>query len=150
MGNEIPKPKVTLIPAAVRPLKKVAIYCRVSTTHESQEESLDIQIKTLKQIVANNPKWKLYDIYSDKDSGGNVFRPGFQKLIFDCYENRIDIVLVKTISRFARNTVDLLETVSRLKGLGVEIIFQQENIRTSEAENDNTYICIERNCPSRK
>ncbi len=67
MSNER-QPKVTLIPAAVRPFKKVAIYCRVSTTHESQEDSLDIQIKTLKQIVASNPKWKLYDIYSDKDS----------------------------------------------------------------------------------
>ncbi len=96
---------------------------------------MDIQIKTLKQVVENNPKWKLYEIYSDKDSGGNVARYGFQKLISDCYENRIDIVLVKTISRFARNTVDLLETVSRLKGLGVEIIFQ-ENLRTSEADND--------------
>jgi DNA invertase Pin-like site-specific DNA recombinase len=95
-----------------------------------------IQIKTLKQYVAYNPKWKLCDVYTDKDSGGNVARPGFQKLIFDCYENRIDIVLVKTISRFARNTVDLLETVSRLKGLGVEIIFYQENLRTSEADND--------------
>jgi len=114
----------------------VAIYCRVSTTHEAQEESLDIQIKTLKQVVADNPKWMHYHVYSDKDFGGNVFRPDFQKLIFDCYENRIDIVLVKTISRFARNTVDLLETVSRLKGLGIEVIFHQENLRTSEADND--------------
>lgn len=57
-------------------------------------------------------------------------------MISDCYENRIDIVLVKTISRFARNRVDLLETVSRLKGLGVEIIFHQENLRTSETDND--------------
>ncbi len=136
MSTENPKPKVSLIPAAVRPFKRVAIYCRVSTTHDSKYESLDIQIKTLKQIVEYNPKWKLYDIYSDKDSGGNVARPGFQKLIFDCYENRIDIVLVKTISRFARNTVDLLKTVSRLKGLGVEIIFHQENLRTSEVDND--------------
>ena len=136
MSNEIPKPKVAVIPANMKPHKKVAVYCRVSTTHESQEESLDIQIKTLKQVVATNPKWKLHNVYTDKDSGGNVARPGFQKLIFDCYENRIDIVLVKTISRFARNTVDLLETVSRLKGLGVEIIFNQENLRTSEADND--------------
>ena len=50
----------------------------------------------------------LYEVYTDKDSGGNVARYGFQKMIFDCYENRIDIVVVKTISRFARNTVDLL------------------------------------------
>lgn len=57
-------------------------------------------------------------------------------MIFGCYENRIDIVVVETISRFAGNTVDLLETVSRLKSLGVEIIFHQENLRTSETDND--------------
>lgn len=136
MENEKPKMTVTMIPAKSQGLKMVAIYCRVSTTHEAQEESLDIQIKTLKQVVADNPKWMLYRVYSDRDSGGNVFRPDFQKLIFDCYENRIDIVLVKTISRFARNTVDLLETVSRLKGLGIEVIFHHENLRTSEADND--------------
>jgi DNA invertase Pin-like site-specific DNA recombinase len=136
VDNEISKMKVTIIPPKRQPLKKVGIYCRVSTTHESQDESLDIQIKTLKQFVAYNPKWELCEVYTDKDSGGNVFRPGFQKMIFDCYDNRINIVLVKTISRFARNTVDLLETVSRLKGLGVEIIFHQENLRTSEADND--------------
>lgn len=136
MENENPKMTVTMIPAKSQGLKMVGIYCRVSTTHEAQEDSLDIQIKTLKQVVADNSKWKLYHVYSDKDSGGNVFRPDFQKLIFDCYENRVDIVLVKTINRFARNTVDLLETVSRLKGLGIEVIFHQENIRTSEADND--------------
>lgn len=136
MENEKPKMTVTMIPAKSQGLKMVAIYCRVSTTHEAQEDSLDIQIKTLKQVVAYNPKWMLYHVYSDKDSGGNVFRPDFQKLIFDCYENRVDIVLVKTISRFARNTVDLLETVSRLKGLGIEVIFHHENLRTSEADND--------------
>ncbi len=136
MEKEKPKMKITMIPAKSQGLKMVGIYCRVSTTHEAQEDSLDIQIKTLKQVVADNPKWMLYRVYSDKDSGGNVFRPDFQKLIFDCYENRIDIVLVKTISRFARNTVDLLETVSRLKGLGIEVIFHHENLRTSEADND--------------
>lgn len=136
MSDETPKLKVMIIPADKQPLKMVAIYCRVSTTYDSQDESLDIQVKSLKQVVANNPKWKLYNVYTDKDSGGNVARHGFQKMIFDCYENRIDIVVVKTISRFARNTVDLLETVSRLKGLGVEIIFYQENLRTSESDND--------------
>lgn len=136
MENEKPKMTVTMIPAKSHGLKMVAIYCRVSTTHEAQEDSLDIQIKTLKQVVADNPKWMLSRVYSDKDSGGNGFRPYFQKLIFDCYENKVDIVLVKTISRFARNIVDLLETVSRLKRLGIEVIFHQENLRTSEADND--------------
>lgn len=136
MSDKTPKLKVTMIPATRQPKKRVGIYCRVSTTHESQDESLDIQIKMLKQFIENNPKWNLYEVYTDRDSGGNVARHGFQKMISDCYENRIDIVLVKTISRFARNTVDLLETVRRLKGLGVEIIFHQENLRTSDADND--------------
>jgi site-specific DNA recombinase len=71
-------------------------------------------------------------------------------LIFDCYENKVDIVLVKTISRFARNTVDLLETVRRLKSLGIEIIFHKENIRTSESSDDMLLVGIERNRPSSK
>jgi site-specific DNA recombinase len=97
---------------------------------------LEIQVKTLKQFIAYNPKRKLYGAYTDRDSGDNVAPHGFQKMISDCYENRIDIVLVKTISRFVRNTADLLETVRRLKGLGVEIIFHQENLHTSEVDND--------------
>ena len=99
---------------------------------------MDTQIKTFKKYAAYNLKWKLYDIYIDKDTGGSVARPGFKKMMFDCYGNRIDIVLVKTISRFSQNIVDLLylKTVSRVKGLGVEIIFYRENLRTGETDND--------------
>lgn len=136
MPDEIPQKRIRFIPAKMQLYKKVAIYCRVSTTHESQDESIEIQTKILKQVVAANPGWILFNVYSDNDSGGNVSRHGFQQLIFDCYENKFDIVLVKTISRFARNTVDLLETVHRMKGLGVEVIFHQENVRTSEAGDD--------------
>ena len=136
MTDSIAERKIRVIPATVKYIKRVGIYCRVSTMHESQDESLEIQIKTLEQIVATTPGWMLFNVYSDKDTGGNVFRPGFQQLIFDCYEDKFDIVLVKTISRFARNTVDLLETVRRLKGLGVEVIFHQENVRTSEDGDD--------------
>lgn len=133
MQNESRRRTVNVIPPDINPLKKVAIYCRVSTTHESQEESLDIQIESLKYVVDGTPGWSLYKVYSDRDSGGNLFRPGFQELIFDCYENLIDIVLVKYISRFARNTVDMLDTVHRLKGLGIEVIFHEEHIRSFEA-----------------
>ncbi|WP_341478061.1 recombinase family protein [Clostridium thermarum] len=87
-------------------------------------------------IVKNNSKWSLFKVYADKDSGGNTFRSGFQSMIFDCYENLIDIVLVKSISRLARNTVDLLETVNKLRSMGIEMIFDKENIRTSEVDND--------------
>lgn len=75
-------------------------------------------------------------MYTDKDSGGNAFHFGFQSMIFDCYENLIDIVLVKSISRLARNTVDLLETVNKLRSMGIKMMFHQENIRTSEVDND--------------
>ncbi|KGM94332.1 recombinase family protein [Clostridium botulinum] len=136
MVNNGSNPKITYIPAKIAPNKRVAIYCRVSTNHNSQEESLEVQIEGLKLIVKSNPKWSLFKVYTDKDSGGNAFRYGFQSMIFDCYENLIDIVLVKSISRLARNTVDLLETVNRLRSMGIEMIFDQENIRTSEVDND--------------
>lgn len=128
--------RITFIPAKKKSNKKVAIYCRVSTNHHSQEESLEAQMEGLKQIVKNNSDWSLFKVYTDKDSGGNTFRFGFQNMIFDCYENHIDIVLVKSISRLSRNTVDLLETVNKLRCMGKEIIFHDENIKTSQAEND--------------
>lgn len=109
MVNKSLNPKVMYIPAKIEPNKRVAIYCRVSTNHDSEEESLETQIEGLKQIVKNNPKWSLFKVYTDKDSGRNTLRSGFQSMIFDCYENLIDIVLVKSISRLARNTVDLLD-----------------------------------------
>lgn len=136
MVNNSLNPRVMYIPAKVKPNKNVAIYCRVSTNHNSQEESLEEQVEGLELIVKNNPNWSLFKVYTDKDSGGNAFRSGFQSMIFDCYENLIDIVLVKSISRLARNTVDLLETVNKLRSMGIEMIFDQENIITSKISND--------------
>lgn len=86
--------------------------------------------------AALHPEWTLYKVYTDRDSGGNTTRWGFRQMIMDAYDHRFRIVLVKTISRFARNTVDLLETVERLKFLGIEIYFYQEQLSTSEASND--------------
>lgn len=127
---------VRFIPAKIRTEKRVAIYCRVSTRSNSQEESLEAQKYGLQQVVKNNPNWRLSRVCEDKDSGGNTYRPGFQKMILDSYENIFDIILVKSISCFSRNTVDLLETLKRLRDLGIEIVFEQENIRTSRNEQD--------------
>lgn len=82
MVNNSLNPKVTYIPAKIEPNKKVAIYCRVSTNHDSQEESLEVQIEGLKQIAKNNPKWSLFKVYTNKDLEGNAFRSGFQRLLF--------------------------------------------------------------------
>jgi len=126
--SENRKRKVHFIPATKTYAKRVAIYCWVSTLSEPQANSLEMQKYGLKEIVKGNTDWTLYHVYEDKDTGMNKYRPGFDKMIRDSYENLFDIILVKSISRFSRNTVDLLETVTKLKSLGVEVRF--ENICT--------------------
>lgn len=127
---------IRLIPASISNQKRVAIYCRVSTTRGSQEESLDAQKKGLQKIINDNPSWILFKVYTDTESGKNIYRPGFQEMIFDSYKNYFDIILVKSISRFSRNTVDLIDTVNKLRCLGIEVIFNQENISSKDSDND--------------
>ena len=136
MPEELRKPKIYVIPAKPQLYKRVGIYCRVSTMRKSQEDSLENQIAGLQQFVSGNPDWTLCRTYIDQDSGGNVMRPGFQRMISDCYAHDIDVVVTKSISRFARNTVDLLETLKTLKRLGVDVFFQQENLRSCETDDD--------------
>jgi len=119
---------IRFIPATISNQKRVAIYCRVSTTRGSQEESLEAQKNGLQNMVKHNPNWTLVKVYTDTDSGKNIYRPGFKEMIFDSYENYFDIILVKSISRFNRNTVDLIDTVNKLRLLGIEVIFNQENV----------------------
>ncbi len=111
---------IRFIPATISNQKRVAIYCRVSTIRGSQEESLEAQKNGLQKVVNDNPNWILFKVYADTDSGKNIYRSGFREMIFDSYENYFDIILVKSISRFNRNTVDLLETVNKLRLLGIE------------------------------
>lgn len=127
---------IRLIPASRSNQKRVAIYCRVSTTRGSQEESLDAQRKGLQKIINDNPNWILFKVYTDTESGKNMYRPGFQEIISDSYENYFDIILVKSISRFNRNTVDLLDTVNKLRLLGIEVIFNQENLSSKDRDSD--------------
>lgn len=127
---------IRLIPASRSNQKRVAIYCRVSTTRGSQEESLDAQRKGLQKIINDNPNWILFKVYTDTESGKNIYRPGFQEIISDSYENYFDIILVKSISRFNRNTVDLLDTVNKLRLLGIEVIFNQENLSSKDRDSD--------------
>lgn len=128
--------KVRVIPASRSNQKRVAIYCRVSTTRGPQEESLEAQKKGLQKIVKENANWTLFKIYTDIESGKNIYRPGFKDIISDSYENYFDIILVKSISRFSRNTVDLLETVNKLRLLGIEVIFNQENLSSKDRDSD--------------
>jgi len=128
--------RIQFIPATISNQKRVVIYCRVSTTRCSQEESLEAQKNGLEKVIKNNTDWTLFKVYTDAQSGKNVHRPGFREMILDSYENCFDIILVKSISRFNRNVVDLLDTVNKLRGLGIEVIFNQENLSSKDRDSD--------------
>ena len=110
--------------------KKVAAYARVSKNTERTMHSMSAQISYYNSLIQKNSEWEFAGIYSDEAITGTSAerRPGFMKLIEDCETGKIDIVLTKSISRFARNTVDLLDAVRHLKKRGVAVNFEKDNI----------------------
>lgn len=121
------------------PLKKtkVAIYCRVSTTHEDQAHSLANQISYYKAMVNRRLDWELVDIYADVKSGKNTSgRPEFKRMLEDCSSHKIDLIITKSISRFGRNTAETLAALNKLRNLIVHVIFENENINTQDTKQD--------------
>ena len=118
--------------------KRVAAYCRVSTDHEEQEGSFKNQVDYYTKLINNNPDWELAGIFADDGiSGtGTKKRSGFMEMIAACDEGRVDLVITKSISRFARNTADCLNYSRKLKNLGIPIIFEKESINTMEASGE--------------
>lgn len=111
--------------------KKVCAYVRVSTDSLQQEDSLENQITYFKGFITANPEWEFVGIYSDQGiSGYKENRPGFQKMIEDARAGNIDLIVVKSISRFARNTETVLKFTRELKNIGVGIFFELQNINT--------------------
>jgi len=112
--------------------KRIAPYCRVSTDHEEQLSSYKSQVQYYTEYVNSKSDWTLVDIYADEAITGTQVknRVDFQRLITDCKDGKIDMVITKTISRFARNTLDTLKYVRMLKELGVAVFFEEENINT--------------------
>jgi len=109
--------------------KKVAAYCRASLETDRLLHSLSAQVSFYSSFIQKNPEWEYVGVYSDSGlSGTTDNRRGFQELLQDCEDGKVDLVLTKSISRFARNTVDLLATVRHLKKLGIEVRFEKENI----------------------
>lgn len=119
-------------------LKRVAAYCRVSTDEEEQQSSFENQIEYYTQLIANNPKWIQVGIFADEGISGTQTRKRseFLKLMQLCEDGKVDIVLVKSISRFARNTVDTLNYVRKLKEKNIAIIFEKENINTLDISSE--------------
>ena len=127
--------KITVIAPTSKPISKkqrVAAYARVSMETERLMHSLSSQVSYYSELIQSNPDWEYAGVYADKflSATGGVRRPEFERLIQDCMDGKIDIVLCKSISRFARNTVDLLQTVRQLKSKGIDVRFEKENINT--------------------
>lgn len=130
-----PKPEV--VQASKRQLR-VAAYCRVSTDDEEQLTSYEAQKNYYTDKIMTNKEWTMAGIFADEGITGTSARkrPEFLRMIRQCKQGKIDIVLTKSISRFARNTVDCLNYVRALKELGIAVIFEKENMNTLEIDSE--------------
>ena len=125
-------------PAAAMPrLERVAAYCRVSSGKDAMLHSLSAQVSHYSELIQRRLGWAYAGVYADEAlTGTKDDRPEFQRLLADCRAGRIDRVLTKSISRFARNTVTLLETVRELKELGVAVYFEEQNIDSLSGDGE--------------
>ena len=117
---------------------RVAAYCRVSTEEEEQQGSFEIQKLFYTDKIESNPEWTMAGIYADDGISGvhTQKRDDFNRMIQDCKKRKIDLILTKSISRFARNTLDSIQYVRMLKQLGITVIFEKENINTSTMNSE--------------
>ena len=144
--QKIPKKKVTLIEPKNSYVvdkekhhqKRVAAYCRVSTDSEEQLTSYKNQVKTYTEMIAANKEWELAGIYADEGITGTQAkaRPHFTEMINHCLAGKIDYIITKSVSRFARNTVECIEYVRLLKSRGIGVIFEEHNIDTLKSDSE--------------
>lgn len=118
--------------AAQPSILRVAAYARVSTDHEEQETSYEAQVNHYTNYISNHVGWTLVAVYADEGITGTstAKREQFNQMIRDCEDGKIDMVITKSISRWARNTLDSLSYIRKLKALGIPVIFEKENINT--------------------
>jgi site-specific DNA recombinase len=131
-------------PTPKKPEKRVGIYCRVSTNSTDQLNSLASQVSVLTRITAAKPDWLLVDAYIDiASSKTGSFRKDFTRMLTDCKSHDLDIILTKNISRFGRDTLEILEALDQLKQLGIRVIFEQEQLDTDEIDHQLMISIIE-------
>ncbi len=140
--------KVTVIPATRKMMtsepiiskrkRRVAGYARVSTDREEQKTSYETQKSYYTDYIGSRDDWEFVGMYADegKTATNTKFRDGFNKMITDALAGKIDLIITKSVSRFARNTVDSLNTVRKLKDKGIEVYFEKENIWTLDAKGE--------------
>ena len=118
--------------------RKVAAYARVSTAKEEQENSFDAQVSYYTQKIQANPEWVFVEVYSDEGITGTSAkkRADFMRMMKWCKQDKIDLILTKSVSRFARNTVDCLNYVRMLKAQGIAVYFEKENINSMDESTE--------------
>lgn len=124
--------------------RNVAIYARVSTEHEAQLSALENQVQYYDDIMKAHPDWNLYDRYVDEGITGTSTkkRPNFLRMMVDAEEGRFDLIITREVSRFARNTLDTLQETRKLKKIGVEVWFTEDNIWTMNDEDGELRLTI--------
>ena len=132
--------EITIIPAKNQPLEivRTAAYARVSSDSEDQMNSFAAQIRYYTELLKNSTDAVLVDMYADEGITGTsaTKRPDFQRLMNDCRKGKIDRILTKSVSRFARNTTECLAAVRELKALGISVYFEKEDIETAEISTE--------------
>ncbi len=117
--------------------KKVAAYARVSSGKEAMLNSLSAQVSYYSQMIQGNSQWEYVGVYADEAmTGTKDKRAQFQKLLEDCREGKVDMIFTKSVSRFARNTLILLEVIRELKELNVDVYFEKENIHSISGDGE--------------
>lgn len=123
--------------ANIPKLKRVAAYARVSSGKDAMLHSLSAQVSYYSDLIQNHSGWQYAGVYADEAlTGTKDNRENFQRLLADCRSGKMDMVITKSISRFARNTVTLLETVRELKTMGVDVFFEEQNIHSLSADGE--------------
>lgn len=133
------EPEVVIIPASIEKTEKiterknlrVAAYCRVSTVSEEQMTSYETQLEFYTKMINENPNWKMVKVFADEGLSATSTAKRTQFL-----EKKIDLIIAKSASRFARNTLDTLEYVRMLKSIGVAVLFEKESINTAEMNSE--------------
>ncbi len=138
-------PKVHYIPAnPPKREKRVGIYCRVSTNSMEQLQSLTAQVSHLTRLTATVPQWLLSDVYMDiATSKTGSSRKEFNRMLEDCKSHKLEIVITKDVSRFGRDTVEVLDAFNQLKMLGVRVIFEGNSLDTANTNSDLMVSVIE-------
>ena len=147
MATATVKKKVAMIPAnskldnslkLTERLLRVAAYCRVSTELESQEGSYEAQVEYYTEKINQNPNWKMAGIYADdgKSATNTKKRDDFRAMVQDALDGKIDLIITKSVSRFARNTVDSLTTIRKLKEHNVAVVFEKEGVNTLDGTGE--------------